>query len=174
MKLWDEGGPMDSSVWSVRQGHRLLQIGMFLFLGALFVGLAVPTFAVARLGLSAHLLGLMQGLFLMVLGLLWHRLTLPLGMLRGAFWLALYGCFAPMTANLLAATWAAGNTLLPLAAGQAHGSELQEGIIAAMLRTGGAALIVACILILRGLRMSGAGQGGKPMSRAEGQTPVFK
>jgi hypothetical protein len=41
---------------TVRQGHRLLQVGMFLFLAALLVGLAVPSFAVPRLGLSSHLL----------------------------------------------------------------------------------------------------------------------
>ncbi len=148
----------DSSAWSTRQGHRLLQIGMGLFLGALFVGLAIPRFAVPRLGLSAHLLGLMQGVFLIVLGLLWHRLELPRAMFRGAFWLAVYGCLAPLTANLLGATWAAGNTLLPLAAGQAHGSALQERIITVMLRSGGASLIVASILILWGLRTSSPGR----------------
>jgi (hydroxyamino)benzene mutase len=137
---------------SVRQGHRLLQIGMALFLGALFVGVAVPQFAVPRLALSAHLLALMQGLFLMVVGLLWPRLGLSLGLARAAFWLALYGCFAPFIANLLGAVWAAGNTLLPIAAGPAHGSPVQEGIITLALRTGGASLIGASALILWGLR----------------------
>ena len=61
---------MDTSNWSSRQGHRLLQLGMLVFLIALLVGLAVPKFAVPRLGLSAHLIGIMQGLFLMVSGLL--------------------------------------------------------------------------------------------------------
>jgi len=37
-----------------------------LFLIGLLVGLAVPVFAVPRLALSVHLLGLMQGLFLSV------------------------------------------------------------------------------------------------------------
>ena len=149
---------MTSSV-TVRQGHRFLQIGMFLFLAALLVGLAVPSFAVPRLGLSSHLLGLMQGLFLMVAGLFWDRLRLPLATFRIAFWLTLYGCFAPLTANLLAAIWGAGNTLLPIAAGQAHGSALQERLITILLRTGGATLIAAAVLVLWGLRMPSA-QGG--------------
>jgi hypothetical protein len=38
----------------LRQGHRLLQLGMLVFLFALVVGVAVPTFAVPRLGLSTH------------------------------------------------------------------------------------------------------------------------
>jgi hypothetical protein len=39
---------------SGRQAHRLLQVGSVLFLLALLVGLAVPHFAVPRLGLSTH------------------------------------------------------------------------------------------------------------------------
>ena len=164
------GGMADGKAMTVsitaRQGHRLLQIGMFLFLAALLVGLAVPRFAVPRLGLSSHLLGLMQGLFLMVAGVFWDRLRLPLATRRGAFWLTLYGCLAPLTANLLAAIWGAGNTLLPMAAGQAQGNTLQERIITTLLRTGGASLIVAAILVLWGLRMPGA-QGGPQRDEAD-------
>jgi hydroxylaminobenzene mutase len=46
---------------------------MLLFLLALFVGLAVPKFALPRLALSTHLLGIMQGTFLLVAGSLWPR-----------------------------------------------------------------------------------------------------
>jgi len=143
---------MDASDRLIRQGHRLLQVGMFLFLCALLVGIAVPRFAVPRLALSAHLLGIMQGLFLMVAGLMWPRLSLPPAASRIGFWLAVYGCLAAWAANLLGALWGAGNTLLPIAAGQARGSPLQEWIIVAGLRTGGAALIAVAILTLWGLR----------------------
>ena len=108
----------------VRQGHRLLQLGMLVFLFALLVGVAVPSFAVPRLGLSTHLLGITQGLFLAVTGLVWPRLKLAPAVAHVAFWLAVYGCLAPLTANLLAAMWGAGNTLLPMAAGQARGRSL--------------------------------------------------
>lgn len=143
---------MDTADWSLRQGHRLLQLGILLFLFALLVGLAVPRFAVPRLGLSAHLLGIMQGLFLMVIGLLWPRLKLTPAMSRVGFWLALYGCFAAWTANVLAGVWGAGNSMLPIAAGQARGSALQEGIITVGLRTAAVSLIAVAILILWGLR----------------------
>jgi (hydroxyamino)benzene mutase len=138
---------------SGRQGHRLLQSGMALFLGALLIGLLIPRFRVPRLGLSTHLLALTQGLFLMIAGLFWERLQLAAGLRRATFWLALYGCLAPLLANLLAAVWGAGNVLLPLAAGAAHGSEMQEAIIAGLLRTGGASLIVTAALALWGLRL---------------------
>ena len=41
---------------------------------------------------------------------------------------------------------------LPIAAGQAHGSVLQEGIIAISLRTAAVSLIAVSLLILWGLR----------------------
>jgi hydroxylaminobenzene mutase len=143
---------MDTSDQSLRQGHRLLQAGSLLFLLALLVGLAVPRFAVPRLGLSAHLLGIMQGVFLMVTGVLWPRLRLTRATARVGFWLAVYGCFAAWTANVLAGVWGAGNSMLPIAAGQARGSVFQEVIIATGLRSAAVSLIAAAVLILWGLR----------------------
>ncbi len=133
-------------------GHRLIQLGALLFLVALLIGLAVPVFAVPRLALSVHLLGLMQGLFLMIAGILWPRLTLARRASSVAFWLLVYGCVAAWTANLLGAIWGAGNSIVPIAAGAARGSELQETVIVVMLRSGGASLIVGTALLLWGLR----------------------
>jgi (hydroxyamino)benzene mutase len=143
---------MNSADWSQRQGHRLIQVGCLLFLVALLVGIMVPSFAVPRLGLSTHLLGIMQGIFLMVIGLVWPRLRVPRPIGTAGMFLVLYGCFAPWTANLLSAILGAGNTLLPLAAGPARGTSLQEGIIAILLRSGAVSLIAALLLILWGLR----------------------
>ncbi len=96
---------MDPSDSSLRRGRRLLQAGVLLFLFALLVGLAVPRFAVPRLGLSAHLLGIMQGIFLMVIGLLWPKLKLTPVMSGVGSLLAIYGCFAAWAANVLGAVW---------------------------------------------------------------------
>jgi hydroxylaminobenzene mutase len=143
---------MNTSDSRLRRGHRLLQLGILLFLFALLVGLAVPRFAVPRLALSVHLLGIMQGLFLVVLGLLWPRLAFTPRVSTIAFWLAVYGCFVAWTANLLGAIWGAGNTIVPIAAGQARGSDLQEGVINVLLRTAAAALIATAVVVLWGLR----------------------
>jgi hydroxylaminobenzene mutase len=134
------------------QAHRLLQIGVTLFLFALLVGIAIPSLPVPRLGLSTHLLAISQGLFLVSVGLIWPRLQLTPRIGASAFWLLVYGCAAALGANLMAAIWVAGNTLLPMAAGTAHGTPLQEGFVVAALRTGGAALIVGTALVLWGLR----------------------
>jgi len=148
----EKGGPVGVADGSLRQGYRLLRAGILLFFLALLVGFAVPRFAVPRLGLSAHLLGIIQGIFLMVTGLLWPKLRLMPVMSRVGSWLAVYGCFAAWTANVLAGVWGAGNTMLPMAAGQARGSALQEAIIATGLRSGAVSLVAVAILILWGLR----------------------
>lgn len=135
--------------------RRLLLAGSVLFLLALLVGLAVPKFAVPRLGLSTHLLGIMQGLFLMVAGLIWPGLKLPRNAARIGIWLAVYGCYAAWSANLFAAISGSGNTMLPIAAGPARGSALEEGIIAVGLRTAAVSLIVVLLMMVWGLRGAG-------------------
>jgi hypothetical protein len=84
--------------------------------------------------------------------LLWPKLKLTGTLSRAAFWLAVYGCFAAWTSNVLAAVWGAGSTMIPMAAGTARGSVLQEGVIAAGLMTAAVSLITATMLILWGLR----------------------
>jgi hydroxylaminobenzene mutase len=138
---------------SERHGHRLLQAGAFLFLLALIAGLFVSRFAVPRLGLSVHLLGLMQGLFLLALGVIWPRLSLTPALSTAGCALAVYGCVAAWMANLLAAVWGAGNSMLPFAAGSARGSALQETLITVALRSAAISLIATIVLVLWGLRL---------------------
>lgn len=141
-----------------RDGHRLLQVGALLFLLGLLMGLGVPRFTVPRLALSTHLLGIMQGTFLMVAGLLWPKLTLTRSASRVGSGLGTYGCLAAWTANLLGAVWGAGNTMLPMAAGGARGSAFQEGAIRVLLVSAALSLVAVAILILWGLRKSPRGE----------------
>lgn len=128
-----------------RYAHRLILIGLALFLVSLFIGLAIPRFAVPRLALSTHLIGLLQGI---VIGLLWPRLTFGPVAARLAFGLLVYGCIAAWTANLAAAAMSAGSSIVPIAAGSAHGSAAQELFVMLALRSGGVALIAALALLL--------------------------
>jgi hydroxylaminobenzene mutase len=136
----------------MNQPHRLIQIGIALFLAAILLGLVVPYLAVPRLGLSAHLVGMLQGMFLALMGLVWPRLALSSTQSRVAFVLLIYQAFAAPASNLLGAVWGAGNSIVPMAAGAAHGTAVQEAVVSAGLRSAGAALIVALVLVLWGLR----------------------
>jgi len=141
---------------SQRQSQRLLQIGISLFLAAVLLGLAIEQFTVPRLALSAHLLGILQGILLVVLGLLWPRLNLTQPQLRLAYWLVVYQAVAAPLSNALAALWGAGNSIVPIAAGAAQGSTIQEAVIRIGLRSSGLALIIGLLLILWGLRRAPA------------------
>ena len=56
--------------------HRLLWHGVLLILLSLLTGLLVPVLIIPRLGLSAHVGGLMNGMLLMLVGFLWPELAL--------------------------------------------------------------------------------------------------
>jgi hypothetical protein len=62
---------------------------------------------------------------------------------------------AAFLANLPAGAWGAGSSIVPMAAGGARGSAVQEAVIDAGLRSAGAALIAGLLLVLSGLRGGG-------------------
>lgn len=142
----------DHSSTLARQGHRLVQLGVALFLFVTLQGLAIQNFAVPGLGRSAHTLSLSTGLVLLAIGLVWPRLILGAIATRIAFWFLAYSLLATIVAFMLAAIWGAGNSVLPLAAGAAHGSVLQENIITIVLVSTLPTGIIAFALILWGLR----------------------
>src|SRR5437016_117336 len=113
----------------IRQGQRLLQLGVALFLFTSFQGFVVPYFAVPNLGRSVHTLSAFSGVLLLALGLAWPRLNLGASASRVAFWFLVYSDFATIASFLLAAIWGAGNSIMPLAAGAAHGTDFQEAAI---------------------------------------------
>jgi (hydroxyamino)benzene mutase len=133
-------------------GHRLLQLGMLLFLIGLLTGFSVPHLANPRMALASHLEGVMNGLFLIALGLVWPRFVLSARMLTVLFWLAVYGTFANWMATLLAAAWGAGGALMPLAASGFDGTSMQEAVIAALLLSLSVAIVATSGLALWGLR----------------------
>lgn len=136
-------------------GFHLTRLGVLLFLLALFTGIAIPKLAVPRLGLSTHLLGLMQGTFLIAIGQLWPKLKLsPRAAFATGIALA-YGCVAAWLANLLAASCGAGSGLLPIAAGPAQGGPGTELVISVLLRSAAVALILGTATVLVRLRDGG-------------------
>jgi hydroxylaminobenzene mutase len=133
-------------------GQRLLQIGVSLLLFASLEGFVIPSLAAPHLGLSVHTLAALQGVLLLALGLAWTRLTLGAVAARAAFWLLMYSTLAILAAYGCAAFWGAGNETMPLAAGAAHGSPVQEGVIKVLAYSSAPTGIIALALILWGLR----------------------
>jgi hydroxylaminobenzene mutase len=89
---------------------------------------------------------------LAVLGLAWPRLALGAAALRVAFWFLIYSSLVTILAFALAGVWGAGNSIMPLAAGSAHGNDFQEAFIAGLLYTAASTGIISFALIAWGLR----------------------
>ena len=144
---------MSASNLLSRQGHRLLQIGVALFLFSSLEGFVIPFFPVPRLGLSIHTLSALQGVILLALGLLWPRLNLGATASRIACWFLIYSTFATLVPYVLAAAWGAGNSTIPLAAGTARGTAVQETVIKVVLYSAAPTVLISLALILWGLRI---------------------
>jgi hydroxylaminobenzene mutase len=135
-----------------RQGHRLLQLGVVLLIVASAEGFVIPYFAAPRLGLSAHTLAGLQSVLFLALGLVWPRLRLTMTLSRLACWCLVYSGLAILAAYLMAAWWGAGNETMPLAAGAAHGSAVQEIAIKVVAYSSAPTGLIAFSLVLWGLR----------------------
>lgn len=131
------------------QSDKLIFFGVVLFFLGLVVGLFVPMLTNPRMGLSTHLEGVMNGILLMVLGLIWRRLSLSAKALRVTYILTLYGSFANFAAVLMAAITGAGK-MMPMAGGK-EGTIVQEIIISFLLISLSLAMVGVCVLLMVGL-----------------------
>jgi hypothetical protein len=142
---------VNSSNTLSRQSHRLLQLGVALFLFTSFEGFAIPYFAVPNLGRSVHTLSAFSGVLL--LALVWPRLNLGATTSLIAFWFLIYSDLATITAFLMAGVWGAGNSIIPLAAGAARGTDFQETAINVVAYSAAPTGITSFALMLWGLRI---------------------
>jgi hydroxylaminobenzene mutase len=148
-----------------RQGNRLLQVGVALFLFTSFEGFAIPYFTSPLLGRSTHSLSALFGVMLLTLGLSWPRLRLGVAPSWIAFWLLVYSGLTITAAFLLASIWGAGNSTMPLS-GAPAGSALQEAAIKAVAYSSAPTGIISFALILWGLRMPARrGRGAEALQR---------
>jgi len=135
----------------VDRRRRLYWHGIFLFFLSLLSGVFMQTMTNPRMGLAAHTSGVASGTFLAVLGALWSELRLGARAEGAACWLAVYGAYAGWAAVQLGAIF--GTSRMTPIAGAGHTAPAyQEAIVNFGLATGAAALLVACTLLLWGLR----------------------
>jgi hydroxylaminobenzene mutase len=133
------------------QNRRLMWHGMFLFLLGLFTGFAETHFANVRMGLAAHLEGVMNGIFLLALGAAWNELRLASPPKSATFWLALYGCYMNWFFVALAAVFGTG-ALSPITAPGRNALPWQEKLITAGFMSVGIAIVLCTLLLLWGFR----------------------
>lgn len=100
--------------------HRLLFHGFLLFLIGLATGLVAYELENPRMGVSAHLEAILNGVFLVGLGLTWPRLQLTQRLRWVAFWSALIGAYANWAIPLFSAAVGASQPILVGAGRQAE------------------------------------------------------
>ena len=136
----------------MQQSNRsLMWHGMFLFVLGLLTGFAEPNFANMRMGLAAHLEGVMNGTFLIALGAAWNDVHLPPRVMTAAYWTALYGTYVNWFVTTLAAVFGTA-ALSPITAAGRRGLLWQETLVTAGFISVGVVLLISCVLVLWGLR----------------------
>ena len=131
--------------------RRLLWHGMFLFLLGLLTGFVEQRFTNPRMGLAAHLEGVMNGIFLVALGAVWTEVRLSARLKATAYWSALYGTYANWAVTTLAAVF--GTAALSPITGAGHSAQpWQEGLVTFGFMSVGIVIVATSILVLWGLR----------------------
>jgi len=131
--------------------RRLIWYGVLLFLLGLITGLMEAKFSNPRMGLAAHLEGLMNGIFLIAVGAIWEQVRLSSTLETATFWTAIFGCYANWFTTTLAAIFGT-SALSPITAAGHEGTIWQEWIVTIGFSIVGLTIIAASILLLWGLR----------------------
>jgi (hydroxyamino)benzene mutase len=132
------------------QAEKLIFLGVLLFFLGLIVGLLAPLLTNPRMGLSSHIEGVMNGMLLVILGLIWNRVKLSPRWLKITFWLAVYGTFANWFGIFVAAAFNAGKRLTIAARGQ-QGHPFAEAVVEFSLISLTLAMLMVSIMVLIGL-----------------------
>jgi (hydroxyamino)benzene mutase len=131
--------------------RRLFWHGMLLFLLGLLTGVVEHSFTNPRMGLAAHLEGVMNGIFLLALGSIWAEVRLSSPVKATAYWCALFGTYANWAVTTLAAICGTG-ALSPITGAGHRGQPWQETAVTIGFACVGIAIIACAILVLWGLR----------------------
>ena len=137
--------------------RRLMWHGMFLFLLGLVTGFSEQHFANMRMGLAAHLEGVMNGTFLVALGAAWNYVELPKALKTATYWMVLYGTYINWLMTVLAAIFGTG-ALSPLTAPGYKGQPWQENLITVGFMSVGIVITLFALLVLWGLRVKGSAE----------------
>ncbi|MCW2784023.1 MAG: hab [Marmoricola sp.] len=129
----------------------LFTLGLVLFLLGLLTGLAIPVLKNPRMGVSSHLVGMTNGPFLIVVGLLWPKLNLSHAWEVVTVVLLAYSSYANWLATQLGALWGAGHQFAPGATGEHRASPTKEHAVDLLLVTLAPVMVAATVLLIVGV-----------------------
>ena len=132
-----------------QRSQTLVGLGALLFFLGLVSGFVIPAMMNPRMGLSGHLEGVMNGTYLIVIGVAWSRFHLAPVYQTITYWTLIYGTFANWLFITLAAIFGT-NAMTPIAGSGHQGLPWQETVVSAGLSSVGIAMVVACGLLVWG------------------------
>jgi len=130
--------------------QRILIWGMALFLLGLLNGAAIPAFTNNRMGLSAHLAGVQNGMFLLIVGSIWHRIVLHDAWSKATATLAVFSMFGIWLALVVSAIWGTSDAT-PIAGAGFEASQEKELAVRIGLTLASVAAIISTTSLLVGL-----------------------
>jgi len=131
-------------------GRRVVWHGVLLFLLGLVGGLFVYSMANPRMGLTMHVGTLLNATFLIAIGAAWGTVTLSARAERAAFWLLVVSSYGGSLGLLLAAVLGTRDAT-PLHGAAQSAAAWQEALVTLVLTANGIAIMLGCIMVLRGL-----------------------
>jgi hydroxylaminobenzene mutase len=129
--------------------RRLVRHGLLLFLFGLITGFIVPSMANPRAGLAGHLEGVMNGMFLVVVGLAWSELSLSNRVGQAVSWLLLLGAYANWAATTASGVLGTSKGT-PIAGAGFHAAPLAEQVVYALLVMVGLTMVLSCVGLVVG------------------------
>jgi hydroxylaminobenzene mutase len=131
--------------------RKLKMLGMLLFLLGLITGFAMTNFKNPRMGLAAHLEGVMNGIFLVVAGLVWNDLKISEPLKKITCWSLIYGTFINWFVTLIAA-YLGTSRMTPITGQGYTGTMFHENIVSVGFISVGLTMVFSLAVIVYGLR----------------------
>lgn len=131
-------------------GLHLIFAGILLFVIGLFQGVAIPMFKNSRMGLSAHLTAVQSGTAIMVIGVVWSLVVLPLQWMMIAKLSLIAGSYL-IWVGMTAAAMIGASKALPIAGKGFAASRGRELAVSACICVSVGLLLLSGTLMLFGL-----------------------
>jgi hydroxylaminobenzene mutase len=126
-------------------------LGFILLFVGLITGLIMSTLKNPRMGLSAHLEGILNGLLLVIVGLIWNEMKISESLKKMAFATLIYGTYVNWLTTLLAA-WLGTSKMTPITGHGFTGQIFDEQLVNAGFISVGITMIFSLAVIIFGLR----------------------
>ncbi len=134
--------------------RRLLWHGIFICTLAFIIGLFIPLYANPRAGLAAHVLGITEGMFLAIIGFAYPQLKLSFFFARSSFWMLIISAYVGLFGQFLSSAFGLKRILVITGEGMNEGNLWMETSLEVATKAISISLLVACAIVLFGLRES--------------------